>query len=442
MDHSPASTSVITAYGQAEKGYIARNPESEELFLKATESLPGGNTRTVLFYHPFPVSIVRAEGARLYDADGHVYIDLLGEYTAGLYGHSEPTIINAITETAKRGLSYGSHHGDEGKLASLIKERFPSIDLLRFTNSGTEATLMALAAAKVYTGKNKILVFEGGYHGGAFSFKHGSSPVNAPHEYLIAEYNDIGSVRAVLGDPSVANDLAAIVIEPMMGSGGAFLGEEAFLLALRDIANETAAVLIFDEVMTSRLYSGGGIQSQLPADMRPDMTTLGKYIGGGMSFGAFGGKREIMSLFDPRREGHLAHAGTFNNNVLTMAAGRAGLENVFTAKRAEQLHARGEALLQRLQKLGEGTTMKVSGCGSIMCFHFTATPAEKMKQPPPDEDHPLGDLLHLFLMEKGYYIARRGFVALSLALTDADLDGFVTTVEEFLEQQRPLVMLN
>lgn len=153
------------AYSVAAESFERRNPKSKAIFERATKSLPGGNTRSVLYYHPFPLSISRAEGAKLYDVDGHSYVDLLGEYTAGLYGHSDPVIINAISSAAKRGLSFGSQHEDEAKLAELVKGRFPSMELLRFTNSGTEATLMALAAAKAFTGRQKILVFGGAYHG-------------------------------------------------------------------------------------------------------------------------------------------------------------------------------------------------------------------------------------------------------------------------------------
>lgn len=156
----------------AEADFTKRNPKSQAIYDEATKVLPGGNTRTVLFYTPFPVSVVRAEGSRLYDADGHEYIDLLGEYTAGLYGHSDPVITEAVIAAVRRGLSFGGQHADEGRLAALIQERFPSIDLVRFTNSGTEATLMALAVAKAHTGRSKILVFAGGELGG-ISGTHG-----------------------------------------------------------------------------------------------------------------------------------------------------------------------------------------------------------------------------------------------------------------------------
>jgi glutamate-1-semialdehyde 2,1-aminomutase len=433
--------SITHAYTLAEDAYISRNPTSQAIYKDATDCLPGGNTRTVLYYAPFPLSVTHAQGALLHDADGHAYVDILGEYTARLYGHSEPLITAAIKSAVDRGLSFGSQHEDEVRLAEAVKARFPAIDLLRFTNSGTEATLMALSAAKVFTGRKKILVFSGGYHGGAFSFKGGeSSPVNAPHEYLIARYNSLESVRDLVERAENRDNLAAIIVEPMIGSGGAIPGDYSFLEGLRDIANERAAVLIYDEVMTSRLYGGSGVQSQLAEKYRPDLTTLGKWIGGGMSFGAFGGRQQIMEQFDPRKKGFLAHAGTFNNNVLTMAAGRVGMEKVFTPKRARQLHDRGEKLRRELQAISEGSLMKWTGLGSILNVTFTSTPVEEIKCP---EDFgksltELGDILHLYLLERGFYIARRGFIALSLALTDDDLNKFVDAVGDFLKQHRNL----
>ena len=436
--------SITSAYTSAEDAYISRNPASQAIYKSATDCLPGGNTRTVLYYAPFPLSVTHANGAILHDSDGHSYVDMLGEYTAGLYGHSEPLITSAIKNAVDRGLSFGSQHEDEVRLAEAVKARFPAIDLLRFTNSGTEATLMALSAAKVFTGRKKILVFNGGYHGGAFSFKGGeSSPVNAPHEYLIAKYNSLESVRDLVERAENRDDLAAIIVEPMIGSGGAIPGDHSFLEGLRDIAHERSAVLIYDEVMTSRLYGGSGVQSQMTEKYRPDLTTLGKWIGGGMSFGAFGGSKQIMELFDPRKRGFLAHAGTFNNNVLTMAAGRVGMEKVFTPERAQQLHERGERLRRELRAISEGSLMKWTGLGSILNVTFTTTPVEAIKCPE-DFGKPLtelGDLFHLYLLERGFYVARRGFIALSLALTDEDLAKFVDAVGDFLKQHGHLVSL-
>jgi len=258
--------------------------------------MPGGNTRSVLYHPPFPLTVVHGQGCRLRDADGHEYVDLLGEYTAGLFGHSDPVIRAAIDAALDQGWNLGGHGRMEARLARVICDRFPSIDLVRFTNSGTEANLLAIGTAVARTGRARVLVFEGGYHGGVLSFAGGGLPINAPHHWVLGQYNDAELARALIAEH--ADDLAAIVVEPMMGGGGCIVGEPDFMQALRDGATETGAVLIFDEVMTSRMSSGG---QQLRLGITPDMTTLGKYIGGGMSFGAFGGRRDLMEIYDPRR---------------------------------------------------------------------------------------------------------------------------------------------
>jgi glutamate-1-semialdehyde 2,1-aminomutase len=415
-----------TALAQAIASYRDANPESFKIFTAATGSMPGGNTRSVLFYEPFPLCMVRGEGCRLTDADGHDYVDLLGEYTAGLYGHSNPIIREAVEEALKGGLSLSGHNRMEARLAELICTRFPSIELVRFTNSGTEANLMALAAAKVFTARRKILVFAGGYHGGVLSFANGSAPVNVPHEFIIAPYNDMEATQAALA--SASDDLAAILIEPMQGGGGCIPADAAFLQMLRDEATRRKAVLIFDEVMTSRL-SPGGRQQML--DIIPDMTTLGKYLGGGMTFGAFGGRADIMSLFDPRRSDALAHAGTFNNNILTMTAGVAGLTRIFTPEACVALNERGERLRARLNDAFAQVQarLKATGIGSMMTIHPQADAATAAK---------LRELLFFDLIARGYYLARRGMIALALPLGEAEMDGFINAVGDILNERRSL----
>ncbi|RYC56130.1 hypothetical protein CHU98_g10077, partial [Xylaria longipes] len=236
---------IQAAYTEAEVRYVAANQASRAAHDAATASLPGGNTRSVLHWEPYPLCISSAARYTLRDADGHAYVDLLGEYSAGLYGHSHPVLQAAITETVQRGLSYGGPHAAEARLAALIKERFRSIEHVRFTNSGTEANLMALVAAKAFTGRyrGKVVVFEGAYHGGVFVFPFGCKDVwgpkgagktgekskyevlralNAPHEFLVATYNDITSVDAVISSVSEDEEdgIAAILLEPMLGSGG------------------------------------------------------------------------------------------------------------------------------------------------------------------------------------------------------------------------------
>ncbi|MFZ0173605.1 MAG: aminotransferase class III-fold pyridoxal phosphate-dependent enzyme, partial [Acidimicrobiales bacterium] len=358
MSTTIAGTALQEALAQARARYASANPASLAAHLEAAAVMPGGNTRSVLFHKPFPLTMTRGEGCRLWDADGHEYVDLLGEYTAGLYGHSNPLIRTAVIEALNGGWNLGGHGAMEARLARLICDRFPSIELVRFTNSGTEANLMALGTAAAMTGRPSVMVFNGGYHGGVLAFAGGGSPVNVPYDWVVGRYNDAAGATALIERHGAG--LGAILVEPMLGSGGCIPAGRDFLQALRAGADRSGALLIFDEVMTSRM-SAGGQQARL--GILPDMTTLGKYIGGGMSFGAFGGRRDIMERYDPRRTDALPHAGTFNNNVLSMAAGVAGLTSLFTPAAAEALFERGEALRDRLNGTSAGLNMQWTGLG-------------------------------------------------------------------------------
>jgi glutamate-1-semialdehyde 2,1-aminomutase len=414
-----------TAVAEARERFAGRNPLSRKRYEAAGAALPGGNTRTVLYHPPFPLGIVRGEGCRVWDADGHEYVNLVGEYTAGLYGHSHPVIMAAVRRALDDGINLSGHTMLEGPFAAAISARFPSMELLRFTNSGTEANTVALATAVLHTGRRKVLVFDGGYHGSVLSFHGGTGdPLNLPHEFVVATYND-ASVR-------VTDEFAAILVEPVLGSGGCIPGTPEFLEALRREATEHGALLIFDEVMTSRL-SAGGRQAQL--GITPDLTTIGKYIGGGMSFGAFGGRRDVMERFDPSRPGAVAHPGTFNNNVLTMSAGLAGLTEVYTPAVATALNARGDALRERLNALTAGLPVHFTGTGSMLAVHFLAQPPRTAADA--DKADPrLRELYFLDLLERGIHVAARGMVALSLAVGDTEGDRFVDAVEGFLDDRR------
>ncbi|MET4576788.1 aspartate aminotransferase family protein [Ottowia thiooxydans] len=421
---------LATELNLLRSAYVASNPKSSECYQAATKVMPGGNTRSVLFYEPFPLAISRGEGSRLWDADNHEYTDLLGEFTAGLYGHSHPEIRKAINAALDGGINLTGHNLLEPRLAELVSKRFPSVEKLRFANSGTEANLLAIAAAKRFTNRSKVMVFKGGYHGGVLTFAAGPSPINVPHDFVIGSYNDIPGTTALVNEH--AADLAAIVVEPMQGAGGCIVGQPEFLEALRKLATEAGALLIFDEVMTSRLAPGGR-QSQL--GITPDMTTLGKYIGGGMSFGAFGGREDIMALFDPRTPGHLGHAGTFNNNVLSMSAGIAGLSRIYTPEVAVQLNARGDALRERLNAScsAHGAQLQFTGLGSLMNLHGVSSEILRCDDIPASEGI-VKDLFFFHMLQHGFYVARRGFIVLSLPLTDSDLDRFCNAFEEFLKR--------
>ena len=415
--------------------YAAKRPRSAALHEQALEVLAGGNTRTVIAYGPFPTAMARGEDCRLWDLDDHAYLDLCGEYTAGLFGHSEPRIHAVLHDVLRRGINFASVGPGEEKLARIVCARFPSIDRVRFTNSGTEGNLMALTAARAFTGRATIMAFRGGYHGGVLTFPVvGVNPSTLPLPFVLADYNDNDSAIAVAR--AHAADLAAIIVEPMQGSGGCLPARPDFLATLRDLATQTGAVLIFDEVMTSR-HSGGGMQARL--GITPDMTTLGKYIAGGMSFGAFGGRADIMAQFG----GKLGHAGTFNNNVLSMSAGGVAMGEIFTAEVADAHFQRGEALRARLNAIGadKGLPLCFTGLGSMMTVQFRTPAPDRPFVPTPREEQ-LRELFFFDMLEAGIYLARRGMVALSLPVTDADLDRFVAAVGDFADNRAELLRMD
>jgi glutamate-1-semialdehyde 2,1-aminomutase len=415
---------IDAALNDAKELYLARNTLSLARYLEATIVMPGGNTRSVLHYAPFPLAMARAEGCRLWDADGHMYIDFLGDYTAGLYGHSDPVIRAAVDRALDGGISLGAPNMTEARFARAICERF-GLQRVRFANSGTEANLLAVSLGRIVTRRRKVMVFGGSYHGSLFGFAGGGSPMNVPFETIVARYNDIEKTRA-----SITEDLALVLVEPMIGSGGCIPATRAFLEMLREETTRVGALLIFDEVMTSRL-APGGLQSV--TGVKPDLTTLGKYLGGGMSFGAFGGKGGIMDRFDPRRSDALPHAGTFNNNVLTMAAGLAGLSEVYTPAAAVALNARGDALRDRLNALCEAADAPVrfSGIGSMLAVHTqrgaVTSPAEAAR-----DDAKLKELFFFDMLARGIWLARRGMMTVSLPVGDAECERLVAAVEGFL----------
>ncbi|CAF1072193.1 unnamed protein product [Didymodactylos carnosus] len=378
--------------------------------------------------------LISGQGCHLTSIDGHEYLDILGEYTAGIHGHSNPKIIAAIKETVDNGINI-SHNSLEPILAKHIVGRFKSIELVRFTNSGTEANLMAIAAAITFTGRKKVMVFCPGYHGGVLSFrgKNNSSPINVPHEYIFGKYNDVEGSRELIRENG--KDIAAVVLEPMLGSAGAIPGSKAFISTLRDETSKAGALLIFDEVITSRL-AWGGLQDEL--DIMPDMTTLGKYLGGGMTFGAFGGRKDIMNLFNPTISGSHAHSGTFNNNVVSMSAGIAGA-SVLTKDVLRQLNELGDQLRTRLDQTFKSKTNKIwmSGIGSVMVPHFGKKLNELTTQEIVTvEDDQLKDLFFLDMLEERIYMGKQGFIALMIPMTEDDVNRVVKAVEKWTDRRK------
>jgi len=395
--------------------YAEQRPVSAAMHARARMVMPGGNTRSVLHFEPFPFRVASAERALIVDVDGHRYVDFLGNYTAGLLGHSPAPVRRALVERLAQGWTIGATHPDEIRLAELICARFPSIEQVRFTNSGTEANLMAIATAVHVTGRPGVVVFEHGYHGGVLSFRDGHAPLNVPHRWIVLPYDDSAAVDACLA--ACRDDVACILVEPIQGSAGCIVPGDGYLARLRAQADAHGVLLIFDEVMTSRLHPGG---AQALFGVTPDLTTLGKYLAGGMSFGAFGGSAPLMASFDPQQGGRLTQAGTFNNNVLSMAAGVATLTEVLTDDVLIATNARGDRLRARLQDTftAARVPLRTSGLGSMFGIHG------------PDD---WLELFFLAMLEEGHYLARRGFIALSIEITDAHVDAFCASARRWAD---------
>ncbi|MCC7346261.1 MAG: aminotransferase class III-fold pyridoxal phosphate-dependent enzyme [Variibacter sp.] len=435
MSKPDANFTVESALAELHERYIAANPRSRAANDSARRSLPGGNTRTVLHYDPFPLMLARGEGAEVWDLDGHRYADFVGEFSAGLYGHSDATIQAAIAEAMGRGIVLGGPTELEAKLADAVTARFPSIHTLRFCNSGTEANIMALVTATALTGKRKVLAFYEAYHGGVLVFSGGGSPLNVPFDVVLGEYNAVETSAALI--EKHRDELAAVIVEPVLGACGNIPGTREFLTMLRDETARRGILLIFDEVKSSRC-GPGGIQGAF--GITPDMTTLGKYLGGGLPSGAFGGREDIMSRFDPRHPKAFRHAGTFNNNVCAMAAGLAGLTQVFTAERAARLQQDCERFRTELESAlaARALPLQCVGSGSLLTIHFSHAPVTRPKDIPPIS-RSLSRLLHMELLLAGVLVAARGDMFPMLATTSGQMQMLRDAILGFAEKYAPML---
>lgn len=420
----------------AEERFAKRNPKSLVQYETACRWLPGGSTRMTVYYSPFPLTIEKGEDGSLWDVDGHRYLNFVGEYTVGVFGHDREMLQKILAEIERKGTMLSGPTEYEAKLAELICSRFPSCELIRFCNSGTEANLLATSLARKATGKEAVLVFKGGYHGGVLTFGVVDAPLNIPLQTVKADFNDVEGTRTLIRQN--ASTLAAILVEPMMGSGGCIPGTLEFLQMLRDEATKNDIVLIFDEVMTSRL-SPGGLQGKF--GIAPDLTTFGKYMGGGFSFGAFAGKRDLMSRLDARSPNFLSHAGTFNNNIASMIGGYISLSQYYTPDANIRLNALGDTFRENLNRIARqyDAPISVTGLGAVMNIHF----GRKTVNRPEDAAHPDGLLLkrhlHLYMIEKGIYIASRALVTLNLKLTAGDVEIFLESFESYTKDNQEIL---
>ena len=400
--------------------YLERTPRSAAMFERATASLPGGSTRTTIFSAPYPPYMSHGQGIRTWDLDGNEYRDFLGNYTSLILGHAHPEVVAAVEAQVRRGSAFAAPTETEIELAEEIRSRLPSIERIRFTNSGTEATMFAIRAARAFTGRSLLAKFEGAYHGTHDTVLAWSPGVPEATSALVIELpwaDPEGVERAIAGRE---RELAAVMIEPVQGAGGVRAATPEFLRFLRDLTDRIGALLIFDEVIAFRVGPNGA-QGRL-GGVRPDLTTLGKIIGGGYPSGGFGGRVEVMDQFDARRAGALVHGGTFNGNPVAAAAGLATLRHL-TAARYADLERLGDRLLDGLTAALErdGLDAWAGGIASI----FQVFPGSSLVAP---EGLTPQSALFLGLLLDGFHLAPRGMGALSTPTTDADVDDLVAAV--------------
>ena len=400
--------------------YLARTPGSAAMFERAAAALPGGSTRTTIYSAPYPPYMVRGSGIRTWDVDGNEYRDFLGNYTSLILGHAHPEVVAAVEAQVRRGSAFAAPTETEIELAEEIRRRVPSIERIRFTNSGTEATMFAIRAARAFTDRPFVAKFELAYHGTHDIAVAWTPGVPAGTSDLVLELpwgDPEGVERAIAGREGA---LAAVIIEPVQGAGGVRTADPEFLRFLRELTTRIGALLILDEVIAFRIGPNGA-QGRL-GGVRPDLTTLGKIIGGGYPSGAFGGRADVMDQFDARRSGALVHGGTFNGNPVSAAAGLATLRHL-TLARYEALEALGDRLRQGIAAGIEraGLDASVSGIASI----FQVFPGPSLV--PPGNVSPQAALF-LGLLLDGFHVAPRGMGSIATPTTDADIDDLTGAV--------------
>ncbi|MCU4676049.1 glutamate-1-semialdehyde 2,1-aminomutase [Catenovulum sp. 2E275] len=416
--------------------------KSSELFQRAQQHIPGGVNSPVRAFNGVggdPVFIERANGAYLFDVDGKQYIDYVGSWGPMILGHNHPQIREAVHAAVDKGLSYGAPTEAEIEMAELVKSIMPNMESVRMVNSGTEATMTAIRLARGYTGRNKLLKFEGCYHGHADSLlvKAGSGALTLgvpnspgiPEDFakhtLTAEFNNLESVKQLFAQ--YGDDIACIIVEPVAGNMNCIPPSDGFLQGLRDICDQSGAVLIFDEVMTGFRVALGGVQAYY--DIKPDLTTLGKVIGGGMPVGAFGGKAEIMQHIAPT--GPVYQAGTLSGNPIAMAAGIAAL--TLLKNNADEIYqtisSQAEQLCEGFKTAAQqaGVALTTNQIGGMFGFFFTdADKVENFKQATQCDSEKFKRFYHLML-EQGVYLAPSAFEAgfTSTAHTQADIEATI-----------------
>lgn len=431
--------------------YLELTPKSRAIWEDAKNYLPGGDSRNSIFWEPYPFFVESSSGCHVIDADGTDRVDFINTMTTMILGHAPKIVMQAVEEQLAKGVAYNAPNEHQVRLAKTLCQRIPSFDQVRFTNSGTEATLNTLRAARAFTGKSRFAKAEGGYHGthdavtvslrvnpeqAGEAHKPTALPSSAGlpegvvEQVLVIPYNDTQASLKLL--EAHKDELAAVIVEPVMGSVGMVPATPEFLTMLREFTQANGIVLIFDEVISFRVAPGG---SQQYYGVTPDMTALGKIIGGGFAVGAFGGRRDIMDLYDPTKGPAVSHAGTFNANPVAMVAGAVTLDQL-TAEVYRQLAELTEELRQGLRRVcGElEVPVQVTGLGSLFGIHFTDGEVSGYRDVAASNSG-LRHQVFLGMLNEGFLTASNLVGALSTEMGEGEIDAFVGAFKKVLARQ-------
>lgn len=399
--------------------YRSLTPASAALRDRFLRIMPGGETRSVAFYEPYPVVIESGSGSQVRDVDGNQYVDVLNNYTSLIHGHAHPEITAAIVRTAGLGTVHPAPHLAQAELAELLAQRYPAVEQVRFANSGSEAAILAARLARQVTGRPVLVLADGGYHGTGTFFAD-------PHPDVVrVPYNDIAALESALA----AHPVAAVFLEPFLGSAGVIAAADGYLQAAQRAAQQAGSLFVLDEIQGARTAHDGTHGS---LGLQPDLVLMGKIIGGGVPIGAVAGRADILAAVTVAAPSRVVHSGTFNGNVMAMSAGKVALDLLDPAA-IDLLNDRAARVAAAIESAGRSARLPVSvtRAGSILHVHFLTeapTTAEAARQGRDD----LTRALHLGLLTEGVYAAPRGMLNMSTVLSDADVDHVVRAYEASL----------
>ena len=431
--------------------YAASTPRSKALHEEASAYLPGGSSRGTAYFDPHPFFVDRGEGHYIYDVDGNRYLDFMLNATTLILGHAHQDVMRAVQEQAARGVSFSVPTEAQARLARLICDRVPSIDSVRFANSGTEATLNAIRAARAFTGRHKIAKFEGAYHGTheyvSVSFSppldaldpDGPSsipdfpamPPGVMEDVVVLPYNDLAESERVIR--AHGDELACVIMEPVASAFGYLPGRLDFLKGVRAVTEELGILLVYDEVQSLRVAPGG---AQEMFGVTADVTAMGKIVGGGMPVGVFGGRADVMAQFDPTGGATIAHAGTFNANPMTMVAGEVAM-NALTPDVYRRMSDLGDSLRRRLQAVFDELDVEaqVTGVASLFGVHFTSEEVTDYRSVL-RADQDVKKRLFIAMLNEGVLVQVSCGGALSTLTTEAEVDTLIEAYRTAIQRVR------